>query len=332
MAQIRLFKNNSGSLIGDYLPLSGGTMSGNINMHENDINDVNAINFNINSASAHTHTEGAIHWNDDDKTLNVDTEVTDTSIQVGQETVVRATNKTGVTIANGQVVYVDGAQGNRPTIALASATSNISSESTIGLATHSILNNRTGYITTFGIVREIDTSGISAGSTIYLSETDGEFTVTSPASPYHSIKLGVCLNEHINEGVILARIETGACTHKLHDVNDTPPDTDKMVMLWNSSTSTYIPQIMDMSDVSGTGAYSITSHTHVDYSSTAHIHDGFYVPASGGDFTGHINATESLSAASMSGFVNADAGFVFEVRTDDPATPIQGQAWFRSDL
>jgi len=85
---------------------------------------------------------------------------------------------------------------------------------------------------------------------------------------------------------------------------------------------------------------STTAHTHDERyytetetdlllagkSSSAHIHDGFYVPTSGGTFTGDFTLDGSLSANSISGNINAVDGFVFAVRADDPATPIQGQA------
>lgn len=41
---------------------------------------------------------------------------------------VRIVNKTGVQINNGQVVYINGAQGNRPSAALAEANADASSK------------------------------------------------------------------------------------------------------------------------------------------------------------------------------------------------------------
>lgn len=93
----------------------------------------------------------------------------------------------------------------------------------------------------------------------------------------------------------------------LQNVSDTPANTDNQALLWNASLSTYVPQIIDVSDISGTAAFSITSHTHN------------YLPLSGGTITG------SLSAASISSFIYGTDGMVFEVRTDDPVSPIQGQ-------
>lgn len=43
------------------------------------------------------------------------------TLQVGHEQYVRIVNKTGSQINDGQVVYINGTQGNRPTVALAQA-------------------------------------------------------------------------------------------------------------------------------------------------------------------------------------------------------------------
>lgn len=90
---------------------------------------------------------------------------------------------------------------------------------------------------------------------------------------------------------------------------------------------------------SSLSSYSLTSHLHdiytltsnmIEYSLTSHVHD--YLPLSGGSVIGESYFTNGLSANSMSGYINSNAGFVFEVRTSDPASPIIGQAWFREDL
>jgi hypothetical protein len=57
------------------------------------------------------------------------------------------------------------------------------------------------------------------------------------------------------------------------------------------------------STLSGDG-YGLTnidpdSHIHVDYSSTAHIHDGFYVPVTGGTFTGGVTGTDLFMTNSI---------------------------------
>jgi len=133
-----------GGLDGDDHPqyiLADGTrdFTGNQSMGGNDLLAVNRIVFSTNPM--HVHEEGCIHWDVNDKTLNIDTEQNEVAIQVGQESVVRCTNKTGSTILNGRIVYINGAQGNRPTIALAESDSEALSDSVIGVATHDINNN-----------------------------------------------------------------------------------------------------------------------------------------------------------------------------------------------
>jgi len=166
--------------------------------------NVGSIQFN--TSFSHTHSEGSLCWNDDDKTLNIGTEVSETVIQVGQEQVLRATNKTGGTIPNGSVVYVDGAQGNRPTIAKANASNVGVCESTIGIVTSDIADNATGYVTTFGLIRDLDTDSYSEGDCLYLSTVDGGLTNVAPGLPNAHIFLGIVLYSHQENGVILCRI------------------------------------------------------------------------------------------------------------------------------
>jgi hypothetical protein len=113
-----------------------------------------------------------------------------------------ATNKTGVTITNGQLVYVDGAQGSRPTIALAKADSP-STSYVIAMATHDIANNATGYVTVFGLVRDIDTASFAAGTELFLSDSvAGEYTGTAPTAPSFAISVGTVLFQNVSSGIV----------------------------------------------------------------------------------------------------------------------------------
>lgn len=202
-------------------------MTGDLDFDGNDLDNVNAIHFGL--TPTHTHIEGSIHWDGDDKTLNVDTEVNGTAIQVGQETVLRATNKTGSQINNGQVVYVNGAQGQRPTVALADADAAATSDSTIGVATSDIANNGTGYVTVFGLVRGLDTSSFTAGDTLWVSSTAGALTNTEPATPAHAARVGTVLYSHATEGKILVSVDTGGELGDIHDVLLTTPASGELI-------------------------------------------------------------------------------------------------------
>lgn len=190
--------------------LGGCDVTGTIDMQSNNFDNINALQFD--TTPTHVHSEGSIHWDDDDKTLHVDTEVTGTALQVGQEQWVRCTNKTGAQLNNGEAVYVNGAQGQRPTVALADADTETTSRSSIGLMTQDLADNGTGYVTTFGLVRGLDTTGTpvsetwTAGETLYLSTTAGKLTNVMPTTTRYAVRVGIVLYAHATEGIIFVSV------------------------------------------------------------------------------------------------------------------------------
>lgn len=164
-----------------------------------------AVKFNL--SASHTHEEGQVHWNDADKTIDVDTNVTGVALQVGQENYIRATNKTGVTINDGELVYINGAQGNRPTITLAKADA-VATSSVVAMATHDMANNDTGFVSTFGLVRDIDTNAFTEGDALFLSAaTAGAYTNVMPSAPNFIKKVGTVVTKSATVGAILLTID-----------------------------------------------------------------------------------------------------------------------------
>jgi hypothetical protein len=126
---------------------------------------------------------------------------TDTSLTVGAEMFLVGVNKTGVTITDGSVVYISGAQGNRATVALAKADA-LTTCRLIGMATADIANNAEGLITIMGHVHGFDTSGFTAGDILFVSAaTAGAVTNVAPSSPHYSCVVGVALNS-TNNGLV----------------------------------------------------------------------------------------------------------------------------------
>ena len=104
-------------------------------------------------------------------TLTLYNDEPDIALQIGQEQYIRVRNNTAATIGNGTAVLINDAHGNAaPTISGAIASSEANSQA-IGLATHSIEAGSFGYVTMYGIVRDIDTSEFSAGDEVFLSAT-----------------------------------------------------------------------------------------------------------------------------------------------------------------
>jgi len=147
------------------------------------------------------HTEGFISWDNEDHCLAVMSGLSDTTLQVGQETWVRVRNNTGAIIPNGKAVYITSRTGNRPNIALAKADS-ASTSIVLGITTSSIAINADGFVTISGLVRGVNTSTYTANAPLYLSAaTAGELTNVAPAAPYYVVGVGnVATN--INNGSI----------------------------------------------------------------------------------------------------------------------------------
>jgi hypothetical protein len=90
-------------------------------------------------------------------------------------------NETGVQIDKGDVVYINGATGNRATVALADADIANTATKTIGLAFDDISHNSNGEIVVLGEITGVDTSDFDDGDQVWLSQTPGQPTNIRPA-------------------------------------------------------------------------------------------------------------------------------------------------------
>lgn len=160
----------------------------------------------LDTAGSATLAAGVVRWNDADKCVEYGVSSTE-AISIGQEMVVRARNASGTTLANGTPVYINGATGNRPTIAKADADASATAATLIGLVTDSagIANNADGRVTVLGLVNDVDTSAYSEGATLYLSAgTAGTITATKPTTEgNYVVRVGFVTRVHASQGSIL---------------------------------------------------------------------------------------------------------------------------------
>lgn len=150
--------------------------------------------------------EGRVFYDNQENALSYYNDTDGVTINIGQEQVVKVVNKTGAPLLNGNIVYIDGAQGNRPTAAKAVASDYDKATKTIGVITQtSIADNNAGYATTFGIVHDLDTSGLVVGANVWLDPaTPGGFTTTKPtAHGQFLIRIGTVLSVSSTQGEIL---------------------------------------------------------------------------------------------------------------------------------
>lgn len=190
------------------------------------VSGAESVKFNI-APDSPAQAEGQAYWDASAKTLQLDTEVAGVHVRLGQEHVIRATNKTGSNIPRGSVVYIDGAHGSVPTIALALANALATSQRTAGITTQIIADDGTGYVTMAGLVSGliIDPGTYTDGDQLYLDpNTPGAFTNVLPAGTDVAVTVGTVLYAHITDGIILVRVVDVGTLASLADVVVTSPD------------------------------------------------------------------------------------------------------------
>jgi len=161
----------------------------------------------LGNGSQPSHLEGRLFYDSENHTITMFNDEPDVSLQIGQELYIRVRNETPDDIPNGSVVRINGSHGGAaPTIVLASADSEENSQ-VAGFATHTIESNSFGYISTFGLVRDVDTDGgMSDGDALFLSVTSGEYVNVDPGIPYYSVELGRVVVSHASNGIIFVDI------------------------------------------------------------------------------------------------------------------------------
>lgn len=149
-----------------------------------------------------SNVKRAMAWNDDDDTVNIyhSDEVVQ---QIGEEIYARATNNSGVNIANGAAVALDPAV---PGFQNHIADGTLPIIYTIGIATQEINAGNTGRVTFWGQVRGVNTAAFSVGDILYVSPTTlGGLTNVRPTSPDFVIPMGVVVVAHATLGQIYVR-------------------------------------------------------------------------------------------------------------------------------
>ena len=128
-------------------------------------------------------------------------------------------NMTGATLTKGTVVYISGANGNKPLVSKALATTDALSSRTFGLLQSNISNNGLGYCVVIGDLSGLDTSSFTEGDQLYLSGTvAGEYTSTKILAPTHLVYVGKVTRSHPTQGQIEVGIQNGYELEEIHDV------------------------------------------------------------------------------------------------------------------
>jgi hypothetical protein len=209
------------------------------------------VQFDLNAPS--TMSVGRMEWNDTDGTVDLRLKGNNVTLQIGQEQVVRVVNKTNANLLESDYNVVrfrrvdeGGAQGQRPAVVLAQGNNDPNSMDTIGIVTENITNNEEGFITTSGIVRDINTTGSLQGETwvdgdlLYLSPfTAGGLTKVKPTAPMHSVVIGYVVYAHANNGKIYVKVDNGYELDELHNVNIIGTPTNGQALTYSTALSAW---------------------------------------------------------------------------------------------
>ena len=174
-----------------------------------DTNHLKTDYIDFNPSAPHADKDARVVWNAFDDTLNLH-HSGGVVQQVGQETYIYGRNNTGSTITNGSTIGFAGVNGqNRLEFLDYIADGTYRSEYFLGVATQDILNGEIGFVTTFGNVRGIDTTGSAEGESwaegdeLYASPTTaGAFTKVKPTAPNISIPVAIVVVVSATEGEI----------------------------------------------------------------------------------------------------------------------------------
>ena len=235
-------------------------------------------------------------------------------INEAQNLITEVYNKTGATLTKGTVVYINGGQGNLPSVTKALATGDSTSAQTYGIVRNDITNNNNGYVVVAGRISDLDTQAYTEGTQLYLSPTTaGTYTSTKPYAPNHLVYVGIVVRAHPTQGVIEVKIQNGYELDELHNVAaQTPSNNDGLfweasTSLWkNKSISTilgYTPQ----AQLNGTG-FVKASGTTITYDNSTYVTtDTFQTISASKTFAVGFSLASAGGTNQLTSFVNTNS-------------------------
>jgi hypothetical protein len=213
------------------VPYSGA--SGDVNLGEFGM-QIGNLEFD-NTPTNTPGTDGSVFWDSGDGTLQLQMKGGATQ-KIGMNSFARIYNDSGVQLVKGDVVYISGAQGNRIAAKKAQANTESTAKNTFAIVVETIAIGAEGTVITEGPLYQLNTLGLTAGATLYLSpSTAGGYTEIQPQAPDHLVIIGFVERVHASVGSIYVKIANGYELEELHDVDlteskTTPVDADSLLL------------------------------------------------------------------------------------------------------
>lgn len=206
-----------------------------------ELNELSLQTIQFDTTFSDGSVEGRLQWNANEGTLEVGLPGGSVVLQIGEEQLIRVRNTTGSLIPNGTAVYAAGASGNNLVVDLADTTIDATAIAILGLTTESIANNQFGYVTSFGLVRDLNTNGLGVGTRLFLG-TAGSLTTVEPTAPNRKVNIGLVVVDDATNGIVFTRIRVVPRLDELSDVYaPAPNDGDKLTWVAASSRWEAVP-------------------------------------------------------------------------------------------
>jgi hypothetical protein len=268
------------------------------------ISTVDSITFD--TAAGVTVGQGQLAWNAADGTLDLGMGYDAVTQQIGLEQYFRI--KASAAITDGQCVMFTGAVGASGVLEGAPATGVTNPNYIMGVATMDIANNGFGYVTSFGLVRGINTTGSSVGETwadgdilYYNPAYVGGLTKVEPIAPLPKVVVASVVNAgHGGSGSLFIRVQAEPYLQGLTDVYAPSPITNGQILIgdgpqsrWEAATLTAGTNV---SITNGAGAITINATDQfVGTVTSVNLTAGTGISVSGGPITtsGSINVVNT---------------------------------------
>lgn len=146
-----------------------------------DVFDISSAYYDFEPQEVQPTTKaGRVFFDSAKNTLSYYASVDLQPIDLGTQQHLKVYNNTGAQIPKGSPIRYGGSVvGGVPTVAYADASS-FSTANCQGMAMHDIPNGTVGYVATFGVIYDVDTTAYPTGSVVYVAEGGG-LTTTPPS-------------------------------------------------------------------------------------------------------------------------------------------------------
>jgi len=279
---------------------------------------INSITFDTTPTTVPT-TPGSLYWDsaNGNQTLSLVMANGDATQQIGEETYFRI--RASAAITEGQVVMFTGTIGGSGALtgAPASGLTATTASYVMGIATHNLAINDWGYITSFGLVRGINTTGGAEawvdGQILYYDPTvAGGLTKTVPVAPNAKIQVCAVVNAASGgSGSVFVRPTFGGALGQYEgDVQVTTPANGDL-LIRNQTSGEWVNAPL----TAGTGISVTNTAGAVTITNT--------LPSLGGTVTS-VGGTGTVSGITLSGTVTTSGNLTLGGALDLSAPPVIG--------